>query len=148
MVFHSFSFDTLEDSPDIQVLDYRYGANNKEYEGAGQIGVHADKYQLSRGQTFASGGATGVIPRGDFLYVKWRSKETGKIYEDHVDLTKRLPADIQYCAIHFAIKEAQLYIYLIPPPGTWPVGAIQKSAIDKSWAIYLQQHQIYPDVSK
>jgi hypothetical protein len=53
--------------------------------------------------------------RGDALYVKWRNKATGQVYQDTVDLTHRLPADLAGQRIHFTIKGPQLYIYLISP---------------------------------
>ena len=39
-------------------------------------------------------------------------KSVGKIYDDKVDLTSRLPADIEGLEIHFVIKGPHLYIYL------------------------------------
>jgi len=51
--------------------------------------------------------------RGDFLYVKWRNKGTGQVYEDNVDLRQRLPANIVDHRIHFIIKGSKLYVYLI-----------------------------------
>ena len=55
--------------------------------------------------------------RGDFLYVKWRIKSTGMVYEDTVDLRNRLPADIKDHRVTFIIRGPQLYVYLIPPEG-------------------------------
>ena len=136
MVSHSFSFDAINDSPDAEVLDYQYG-------GGGMFGTYADKAFVQRGKVFPSWGTAGVMPRGEFLYVKWRLKASGQVYEEKVDLTTRLPADIKDCGIHFVIKGAQLYVYLIPPPGVWPAGAMKAPA-----AAYLKQHQIYPDQAK
>ncbi len=60
--------------------------------------------------------------RGDVLYVKWRNKASGQIYEDTVDLRRRLPANITDQRIHFMVKGPQLYVYLISarprPPNT------------------------------
>ena len=55
--------------------------------------------------------------RGDFLYVKWRIKSTGMVYEDTVDLRNRLPADIKDHRVTFIIRGPHLYVYLIPPEG-------------------------------
>jgi hypothetical protein len=148
MVFHSFSFDTLEDSPGIEVLDYQYGGHNKEYDDSGQVGIRAEKERVARGDVFNAQGTGGVMPRAAFLYVKWRIKESGQVYEDRVDLTTRLPADITHCGIHFVVKGPRLYVYLIPPPGVWPALAIRRAATDKKVAAYLKEHQIYPDQSK
>ena len=87
MVNHSFSFDTLYDSPDVQVLDYQYG------DGA-HFETSAERERVALGQIFVGGNVSGVMPRGDTLYVKWRDKHTHHVYEDRVDLKHRLPQDI------------------------------------------------------
>jgi hypothetical protein len=51
--------------------------------------------------------------RGDDLYVKWRSRTTGELFEDTVDLRKRLPRDITGQTVYFAVKGPQLYVYLV-----------------------------------
>jgi hypothetical protein len=137
MVKHHFSFNTIVDSPDAEVLDYQYGSS-------GQFGTHANKERVQLGQVFPQWNTAGVMPRGEFLYVKWRLKSSGKVYEDKVDLTTRLPADITDHRIHFVIKGAQLYVYLISPerrPASSPAGPVKTYA-------YLKQYQIYPDPAK
>ena len=105
------------------------------------------------GEHFPYGSTFGAMPRGDFLYVKWRIKDSMKPgeyvgdFQDRVDLKSRLPVDISDCGIHFVVKEQQLYVYLIPPPGVWPAGAMRSSA-PASMSAFLLQHQIYPDQSK
>ncbi len=137
MVNHHFSFDALEDSPDIEVLDYQYGNGR-------QFGTHAEKERVALGQVFSGWNTYGAMPRGEFLSVKWRIKQSGQVYEDRVDLTHRLPADIAEFRIHFVIKGSQLYIYLISPdkrPASLPVGPVRAYE-------YQKQDQIYPDQSK
>jgi hypothetical protein len=137
MVFHSFEFDTRHDSPDVDVLDYHYGSSR-------QIGTHPEKERVLLGEKFAHNSISGVMPRGEFLYVKWRIRGTGKIYEDKVDLKTRVPADIANHTIYFAVRGAQLYVYLISPelhPPFEPDGPIR---VYKPY----KQHQIYPDQSK
>jgi hypothetical protein len=105
---HQFSFDSGIESPEIEVLDYQYGksklpsANNPDY-------LRAD------GQSLQGTNINGPMLRGDFLYVKWRIRSTGQIYEDRVDLRGRLPSELTGFHIHFVIRGAQLYIYLISP---------------------------------
>lgn len=136
MVFHSFNFNMHHDSPDAEILDYQYGVSS-------QYGTYANKATVQRGEAIQQHSISGVMPRGDFLYVKWRIKQSGEVYEDRVDLSTRLPADIKDCGIHFVVKGPQLYVYLIPPPGVWSAGAMRKSATEKV-SVYLKQHQIYP----
>ncbi|MBC7609788.1 MAG: hypothetical protein H7228_09480 [Polaromonas sp.] len=58
-------------------------------------------------------GVTGDMRPDDDLYVKWRLKDTGKVYEDTVDLRSRLPRSIKNQSIYFIIDGEQLYVYLI-----------------------------------
>jgi hypothetical protein len=137
MVNHHFSFDTISDHSDAEVLDYQYGSSR-------QFGTHADKERVQLGQVFPAWNTYGAMPRGDVLYVKWRIKQSGEIYEDRVDLKTRLPADITNWRIHFAIKGPQLYVYLISPEkrsASSPAGPLKMYAD-------LKQSQIYPDQTK
>jgi hypothetical protein len=106
MVTHEFSFGNYKENPRIEILDYQYGSSKR-------AGTYADKNSLASGHIPQSWGIYGTIPRGDFLYVKWRDESTGKVYEDTVDLKRRLPANITNQDIHFSIKGSQLYVYLI-----------------------------------
>ena len=141
MFFHSFSFSTIHDSPDVEVLDYQYG-------GSGIQATYAPKERVAKGEVFGQDLMAGVMPRGEFLYVKWRLKETGQVYEDKVDLRNRLPADITNYEIHFAIKGPQLYIYAMPPPGRWPAVWLRNPVISPEIEALLKKHQIYPDPAK
>ncbi|MHB8848806.1 MAG: hypothetical protein ACYC43_10225 [Burkholderiales bacterium] len=149
MFVQDFSFDTINDSPDVDVLDYRYGSTT-------QFGTHADPERVALGEVFGQRQISGAMPRGDFLYVKWRIKQSGKIYEDKVDLRNRLPADMTNYGIHFVIKGSQLYVFLFPPfkvdhgpgwgtvitPGLWAIPKVGESFLDVP---YNRKHQIYPD---
>ena len=59
--------------------------------------------------------------RPESLYVKWLVLSDNEIYHDTVDLTKRLPHDIDDCKVYFMVQGAQLYVYLIYP-GPRPQG--------------------------
>lgn len=143
---HSFGFDTLLDSPDVEVMDYQY--SNSRHNG-----IRPERERVAMGQTFVGTGIFGSILRGDFLYVKWRVKKPGSPfgaeeylgpYEDRVDLKSRLPADITNLRIHFIIQGEQLYVYLIwpyDPEHEYPVN--KKNLFDR-----VKYLQIYPDQSK
>ena len=45
--------------------------------------------------------------------MKWQIKKSALTYEDTVDLKRLLPRNIEYCTIHFTIKDQQLFVYLI-----------------------------------
>lgn len=136
-VNHSFEFNTNLDSPDIEVLDYNY------WDGT-YIGIHADQERIMLGQVFSANSITGVMPRGDTLYVKWRDKHSHHIYEDKVDLKNRMPRDISDLTVYFMIKGPQLYVYLIYPglkDVSVPEGPVRTYRHQK-------QVQIYPDLRK
>jgi len=159
-VFHQFSFDAKNESPNIQILDWQYGEKSAEYDAMQQTGLRASRSQVEAGIPDSAGGGAGVIPVGDFLYVKWRVMPGGEIFEDKVDLTKRLPKNMKFYALHFVVDGPQLYIYLIPPtlpgvppfnlpdisPSVWPSFVYAKSRRgDKDAIEYMKKHQIYPN---
>ncbi|KAB2318778.1 hypothetical protein F8A86_10445 [Betaproteobacteria bacterium SCN1] len=106
IVEHGFSFDARWDSRDVEILNYRYGNSN-------QPGARPQDYSLREGKVPQQVSITGKIPREDTLYVKWRIKTTGEVYEDTVDLKRYLPRDITGHDIRFIIEGSQLYVYLI-----------------------------------
>lgn len=63
---HAFSFDSVWDSPDIFVLDYRYGKSKLFASRARDSTVMA-------GVVRQTTNINGDFLRGDFLYVKWRT---------------------------------------------------------------------------
>lgn len=107
LVNHAFSFDVRE-SPGVQILDYRYGDSR-------QSSARATENDLAQGTVSQIVGIHGDMLRGDTLYVKWRIKSSGKVYEDTVDLKSLLPRDISKHRIHFIVKGDQLFVYLITP---------------------------------
>jgi hypothetical protein len=106
VIYHSFEFDALRDSPNVEVLDYRYGSSNNLF-------VANTQERRAVGKSAQRTSITGEMLRGDDLYVKWRVNDTGKVYEDTVDLKSRLPGNINNHRIYFIIDGAQLYVYLI-----------------------------------
>lgn len=106
LVNHSFEFDAVRESPDIEVLNYQYG-NLK------QPGARMPEWAIEQGRVWGGTGTYGLMPPGEFLYVKWRIKSTGEVVEDKVDLKTRFPADITDHRVHFVIDGRQLYVLLI-----------------------------------
>jgi hypothetical protein len=107
-VSHSFVFDMPAGSRDAEVLDYAYGDSKL-------TGTRPEEWELKQGKIPQRTNVTGYMPRGDFLYVKWRVMSTGEIYERRVDLRNRLPSDMSFHRIYFVMKASQLYVYLISP---------------------------------
>lgn len=151
LVDHSFEFDARRDSPDVEILDYRYGTSNHPgARGCPKQYSHCDKIPHSAG-------ITGEMLLGDDLFVKWRIKLTGEVYEDTVDLRGRLPADMKNQRIRFIVSGPQLFIYLIsqeklnpnpcPPREELRRLKTSESAYDKVFSYYcdLKIVQIYPN---
>lgn len=112
VVDHAFSFDARVDSPGIEVISFCYGdINALPMRWHGHICPKEEGSGLGRQGTLINGG----FPRGDSLFVKWRIKSTGAVYEDTVGLKSRLPDDITRHHIYFIVSGPQLFIYLIGP---------------------------------
>ena len=99
------------EQPEVKVLDYSYGVASK-------LEIIPSKSMRSN---FPPEGCCGIIhqginaPRGDYLYFKWRVIATGQVFEDRVDLSTRLPQDMNDRGLYIAIFGSQLYVYLFPP---------------------------------
>jgi hypothetical protein len=129
---HAFSFDTRVDSPGIVVIQYRYGDSQAP-------GARTTEDALQHGRVSVGTNTNGPMLRGDYLYVKWRVMSSGAVYEDTVDLRHRLPRNITRHRIHFAIKENQLFVYLISPdkrPTAWPAAPLSMYSDLKVFTIY------------
>jgi len=63
---------------------------------------------------------TGYMPVADFFYIKWRDKATGKVYEERVDLKRRILSrrKMDGATIHWLLEDNQLYVHLIPDEGS------------------------------
>ncbi len=106
VVDHAFEFSASSDSPGVEVLDYRYGDSRHP-------GTRASPERVSEGKPTGGTGINGAMRVGDDLYVKWRIKATGEVFEDTVDLKSRLPEDITDHRIYFIVESQKLYVYLI-----------------------------------
>jgi hypothetical protein len=136
IVDHAFTFDVYTDSPEVELLDYRYGDSDLP-------GTSNPSRLREKGRAPLNININGPMRQGESLYVKWRLKATGDMYEDTVDLRSRLPSDITGQRIYFMIKGPQLYVYLIPassrkrPAGVPPAGPRAYQDLDV--------RTIYPD---
>ncbi len=136
LVNHSFGFDARMDSKDIEVLAYRYGIGN----------TPQTREPFWRDQVVSSQftNTNGVMPLGDTQFVKWRTRSTGEVFEDLVNLKALLPADMNNQRIYFVVQEKRLFIYRIeqvPRPQDWPIVGPRKFQYEKA-------HQIYPPSTK
>lgn len=104
LVRHGFAFDFIDDSHDAELIEYRYGTS-----------AYGRSERVRQGRTSQQWSVFGEIRRGDDLYVKWKLKATGEVFEQTIDLKDRLPADIEDCRVYFLVRGLQLYVYLITP---------------------------------
>ncbi len=135
-VFHSFGFDMRKDNQDADVLNYRYGTTKRS--------IQPEEYELKNGRPFYFQSMSGEMTRPDFLYVKWKSRSTGQVFEDTVDLNKRLPKDFENQEVYFMIGGPQLYIYLIsnnPRPN-------EEKPVGPHSARNFKTVMLYPDSAK
>jgi hypothetical protein len=109
VVDHSFEFHASTDSPGIQVLAYSYGDSPNTYGGR----LRANEEDTKNGTVSQGTNITGPINVGRYLYVKWRIKKTGELFEDTVDLQKQWPRSMADFKIYFIIEDRQLFVYLI-----------------------------------
>jgi hypothetical protein len=110
LVAHAFSFNGWNDkwAQKVDLLAYSYGDQYRMVQREVIYGEETLGYSSS---------VNGSIPVGEFLYVKWRIKETGEEVEDKVDLRSRLPINMFDHRLTFVIDGKQLFIYLVTPQG-------------------------------
>lgn len=156
VVDHSFGFDIRNAVPAVEILDYRYGES--------RLPVYAPEEAVREGKVFGANGVSGPMRLGDFLYVKWRVKETGEVLEDRVDLRERLPRQMERQRVYFDIGGRQLYVYVISDERFPPKQTPCPSSIDEwrrfdhsqesperifaRFCYYKQIRQIYPDSAR
>lgn len=135
VVEHGFNFDGWADhwADQVDLLEYSYGDTAQRKARPGQ-------------RTLGYGGSVyGVIPQGDFLYIKWRLKDGGEVLEDRVDLRDLLPRDMSQHRLTFVIDGRQLILYLVTPREK-PKGFQElKTYHSYSWFSYeIYPHNNYP----
>lgn len=103
-MYHSYEFNIKTDSPDIELLDYNYSIakpSKEDYAGTGGNGIST---QI---------GITGPFPVGKSVYMKWRVKSTGNIFEDKVELNNPIVGGIKNKRLYCVIDGKQLYLLIM-----------------------------------
>lgn len=141
LVAHAFSFDGRSDkwAAQVDLLEYSYGDEYRMVRNS----VTKPRSEVYRGMDALppSTGVNGSMPVGEFLYVKWRIKETGEVIEDRVDLRDRLPPNMFDHRVTFAIDGKRLYVYLVTPT---PRNSKEPSVLKTYLARYTVTYEIYP----
>jgi hypothetical protein len=138
LVFHSFNFDGWKDgwysgpNSNVQLQEYSYGDQ-----------YHMVRKKVQPGETRipANTNINGPMPVGEFLYVRWRLKDSGEMVEHRVDLRDRLPRNMENQEITFVIDGKDLYVYLITNQGKdYGTPPVLRTWISKQYVAY----EIYP----
>lgn len=132
LVDHAFAFDVRADSPDVELLDYRYGTSSHP-------GAKPPDWALRQGWIGQQAGVSGPMILGDSLYAKWRIKSTGEVLEETVDLKSRLPHDITDHTVYFVIQGREIHVHLVssvPRPADFPIVGPKKYHYYKVYEIY------------
>ena len=114
---YSFGFDLRDDNQHAVILDYWFGNSRADRW------IFPGDWYVEQGTPFYFEGVTGAMLHAQALYVKWRDTETGKIYEDTVNLRHRLPNNIENHKVYLMIRGPKLYVYLVsrePRPADMP----------------------------
>ena len=135
---YSFQFDLLQDYQHAVILDYWYGNSRADRW------IWSPDEFVKEGKTYTSENVFGAMLPGEALYVKWRITDTGKVYEDTVDLRRRLPKNIESHTIYLMIKGPHLYVYLVSPEPRSP----NMPSNGPSMYAYRKVMTIYPDQPK
>lgn len=106
--YHQFTFNGWSDkwAKQVDLLEYSYGDQYRMVMKKAEPDEQTLGYRTN---------INGPMPVGEFLYVKWRIKETGEVIEEKVDLRNRLARNMFEHAVTFVIDGRQLYVYLVTP---------------------------------
>ena len=103
---HSFAFAAYVDSPNIEVLDYRYGVEKTAI-------VRAPEWRVQQGEPTQQTGYFGDMPLGEELYVKWRIKSTKEIFERTVNLRMLLPEQMRGKVLTFTVIDKEIEVFVV-----------------------------------
>ena len=117
LVDHAFGFDAVADSPDAQVLDYRYGQSQAP-------GARMPEWVKTDVGVAGGRHTSGPMAVAESLHVRWRLRGTGEELQETVDLRGRLPADMTGHEIYFIVRGRRLLVYVVSPASLGPGEAV------------------------
>lgn len=135
--FHSFSFSGASDNwaTRIEILNFAYGNKDRVIRRDIETWIYRDATRLP-----SSYGTGGYLAIGDYLYVKWRVKSTGQVFERRVDLKGLLPSSMKDKELTFSFDNDQLIVYILTRAAADP------KSTAKTWmAKYRFAYEIYPN---
>jgi hypothetical protein len=135
LIDHSFSINGWYDgwAEKADLLEYRYGDQFNMLQKRNENGLG---YNI---------GVSAAMPVAEFLYVRWRLKDTGEVIEDRVDLRPRLPKDMYRHELTFVIDGRQLYVYIVTQTPITQV--LPKPPLRTSLSRHRIAYEIYPTLT-
>lgn len=151
--FYGIQYATNSRSSNVEILDWQFG-DHTYVDSNHQVLPRAPKSYVEKGMPINPQMMAGMLPVGDFLFVKWREKDSGAMHEQRADLSRKLPHDMNNYGVVWMADGPQLRVFLFPPlevkdvlghssmtvgqavPPSWG-----KTFLDIPWN---SQHQIYP----
>lgn len=142
LIPHAIEFDARTESPGVEILAYRFGESR-------QLSARSDG-----GRQYVH--IYGPMPRPSDIYVKWRIKESGAVFEETASLAHLSAASITDHTIHFIVSGPKLYVYLVSfqpskentCPGESGLRALSRSNDpgDRIYRMYCSREitQVYP----
>jgi hypothetical protein len=106
-VAHGFEFHAGLDSPDIEVIAYRYGSPIDTI--GGRIVRTAQDTKDGKDHTIVSA----EMPVGKELYVKWRIKATGQVLEETANLEAAWKRSMEGWILYFWVNKDKLQVYVM-----------------------------------
>jgi hypothetical protein len=115
---HGFSYDAVFEMENVEIVDLRYGSGPSFPPRTRCVPVREDGAKCIQRM------AATLLPEvAETLWVKWKLKSSGEVFEDTISLTKWHPYISDGMNIFFVIREKQLSLYLDtrqPRPAGWP----------------------------
>lgn len=146
VVPHAFSFDGLNDkwANSVDLLAYAYG--DQYHKVREDLAKPSSSLYAGKPGLPPTTGVNGPMPVGEFLFVKWRLKSTGEIFEERVDLRDRLPKDMADHELTFVIDSRQLHVFVVTPRRK---KSFDEPPILKTWrSEFAHAYEIFPTMRK
>ena len=110
VVSHGFEFNAWRDSPDIEIIAYRYGSP-VDTIGGRIVRTAQDTKDGKEHQSTTI--VSAAMPVGKELYVKWRIKATGQVLEETANLEAAWKRSMERWVLYFWVNQDKLQVYVM-----------------------------------
>jgi hypothetical protein len=98
VAYQKFAFDTRARKPLVEIAEYEYGAVGSKRK------TYPPPYKVET--------IIGLMPVGDFLYVRWRRIDNQAIFSRKVDLKPLLPPSMEDKGLVLVFEDSELLLFL------------------------------------